>query len=187
MTKARDLANGGFGLVLVKPSTVVNGTDNGKGTVSFSAQSSVSLNNVFSATYNNYHITANFTAKASGADFIGLRLRANGSDNSTSNYYSARSETTWAGTNGFYGQNGDSNLYMTYSENNGDSFNFECYVAKPFLADVTNFFNRAIRYQSGGKTQWLNGSMVVANSFDGFTLFCGGTMTGKVSVYGYNN
>jgi hypothetical protein len=33
MTKARDNANGGFGLVLVKPSTVVNGTDNGKGTV----------------------------------------------------------------------------------------------------------------------------------------------------------
>ncbi len=31
MTKARDLANGGFGLVLVKPSSVVNGTDNGKG------------------------------------------------------------------------------------------------------------------------------------------------------------
>ncbi len=35
MTKARDLANGGFGLVLMKPSSVVNGTDNGKGTVSF--------------------------------------------------------------------------------------------------------------------------------------------------------
>ncbi len=27
MTKARDLANGGFGLVLVKPSSVVGGTD----------------------------------------------------------------------------------------------------------------------------------------------------------------
>jgi len=56
MTKARDLANGGFGLVLVKPSSVVNGTDNGKGTVSFSAVGSVSLNNVFSSTYDNYRI-----------------------------------------------------------------------------------------------------------------------------------
>jgi hypothetical protein len=43
MTKARDLANGGFGLVLIKPSSVVNGTDNGKGTVSFSGVTSVSL------------------------------------------------------------------------------------------------------------------------------------------------
>jgi hypothetical protein len=51
MTKARDNANGGFGLVLVKPSTVVNGTDNGKGTVSFSGASSVSLNDVFSWKY----------------------------------------------------------------------------------------------------------------------------------------
>jgi len=47
MTKARDLANGGFGLVLIKPSSVVNGTDNGKGTVSFSGVTSVSLNDVF--------------------------------------------------------------------------------------------------------------------------------------------
>ncbi len=59
MTKARDLANGGFGLVLVKPSSVVNGTDNGKGTVSFSAQSTVSLNDVFSSTYMNYKIIIN--------------------------------------------------------------------------------------------------------------------------------
>ncbi len=54
MTKARDLANGGFGLVLIKPSSVVNGTDNGKGTVSFSGVTSVSLNDVFNATYTNY-------------------------------------------------------------------------------------------------------------------------------------
>ena len=56
MTKARDLANGGFGLVLIKPSTVVNGTDNGKGTVSFTTASSVSLNDVFNSTYTNYKI-----------------------------------------------------------------------------------------------------------------------------------
>jgi hypothetical protein len=49
MTKARDNANGGFGLVLVKPSSVVNGTDNGKGTVSFSAASTVSLNGYLQA------------------------------------------------------------------------------------------------------------------------------------------
>jgi hypothetical protein len=49
MTKARDNANGGFGLVLVKPSTVVNGTDNGKGTVSFSGASTVSLNGCFNS------------------------------------------------------------------------------------------------------------------------------------------
>jgi hypothetical protein len=59
LTKARDLANGGFGLVLMKPSSVVNGTDNGKGTVSFSAAASVSLNDVFSSAYDNYKIVLN--------------------------------------------------------------------------------------------------------------------------------
>jgi len=72
MTKARDLANGGFGLVLVKPSSVVGGTDNGKGTVSFSAASSVSLNDVFSATYKNYKII--FTGTGANDD-LKLRLR----------------------------------------------------------------------------------------------------------------
>ncbi len=59
MTKARDLANGGFGLVLVKPFSVVGGTDNGKGTVSFSGATTVSLNDVFSSTYMNYKIIIN--------------------------------------------------------------------------------------------------------------------------------
>jgi hypothetical protein len=75
MTKARDNANGGFGLVLMKPSSVVNGTDNGKGTVSFSAASSVSLNDVFSSTYDNYRILCRFTDTASGGSNIDFEIR----------------------------------------------------------------------------------------------------------------
>ena len=90
MTKARDLANGGFGLVLIKPSSVVNGTDNGKGTVSFSGASSVSLNGVFSSTYKNYRISFdNITMPTgAGATDLLLRLRAGGS-NTTTNYTGA--------------------------------------------------------------------------------------------------
>jgi hypothetical protein len=84
LTKARDNANGGFGLVLMKPSTVVNGTDNGKGTVSFSAATSVSLNDVFSSTYDHYRVVLD--AVGLDVDFR-FRLRASGSDNTTSNYW----------------------------------------------------------------------------------------------------
>jgi len=86
MTKARDLANGGFGLVLIKPSSVVNGTDNGNGVITLGGVTSVSLNNVFSSNYDNYKI---MFASASASGSLSFTLRAGGSNNSTSNYHNA--------------------------------------------------------------------------------------------------
>lgn len=180
MTKARDLASGGFGLVLVKPSSVVNGTDNGKGTVTFSAQSSVSLNGVFNSTYNNYRMIIDYQVSAA---FPRIRLRANGSDATSADYswqnllFSNTSvsaerntgDTTWnlSGTSGL-----NVNMYLQIE------------IYNPFATVNTWGFSHA--YQSGGG-QSNHFRLNTSTSYDGFTLYPStSTMTGTISVYGYN-
>ncbi len=189
MTKARDLANGGFGLVLVKPSSVVGGTDNGKGTVSFSAASSVSLNDVFSATYKNYKII--FTGTGANDD-LKLRLRVGGSDASGSDYWyltawmasnSASMQTPVVAENGtslILGEIGSSSCLATFDVNS------------PFLATTTtmNIHNSFSRGTSTGnvRSYFGGGFQDLATSYTGFTIFpTSTTMTGSISVYGYNN
>jgi hypothetical protein len=184
LTKARDLASGGFGLVLIKPSTVVNGTDNGKGTVSFSAASTVSLNNVFNSTYKNYKIFVDFTASTT-LD-INFRLRANNSDNSTASSYnrqnmdangSTLSSFRFAQTEHLMGGGASTAVNMITMD-----------ITRPFLADTTGFniFNQ--RSQSNAWMMLASGFHNQSVSYDGITLLAStGNITGSISVYGYNN
>lgn len=186
MTKARDLASGGFGLVLVKPSSVVNGTDNGKGTVSFSGASTVSLNDVFSATYDNYMIVSRYTTSASGE--IKLRLRVSGSDNTTSNYgdvtFLANNTTTRT-----------QNVLASFSLmiNATDSTNeksFAINILQPFASVRTQYTGTYAGIGgdvTGDQVGFTGGGFDATTSFTGFTIFPGaGNITGTISVYGYN-
>jgi hypothetical protein len=190
MTKARDLANGGFGLVLVKPSSVVGGTDNGKGTVSFSAASSVSLNDVFSTTYNKYKILLD--VQCSATPEIRFRLRSSGSDNSTSNYYftgfySFSSDTT-IGNDNLYKGDPDTAWAIGIGGNNQTAINVD--LVSPFLSTYTSFVAQSGCMVNTNEAYSLNtnGGFAGTTSFTGFTLIPStGTITGTVSVYGYNN
>ena len=183
MTKARDLANGGFGLVLIKPSTVVNGTDNGKGTVSFSAQSSVSLNDVFSSTYENYFLLTRITAQTTG-DNVNLRLRVGGADDSTANYANLGLRiTTTVDRIGQYAQTS-----YRIGEVGTQKGAFQTIIYGPQLAALTQFNGLLTNgFQNPMENGFNMGAHNVATSYTGFTLIApSGTMTGTVSVYGYN-
>jgi hypothetical protein len=188
MTKARDLANGGFGLVLVKPSTVVNGTDNGKGTVSFSAASTVSLNGVFNSTYTNYLILINNTSQtnSTGGNF---RLRVGGVDNSTASSYVMDSVqfTTGAPAGDFIPSTTTQFNYSQVGATGRRSAIIELF--NPFDAVHTYYHCRG----RSSLAQANSGSFITAGyhnqntSYDGFTFYPdSGTFIGNVSVYGYN-
>jgi len=190
MTKARDLANGGFGLVLIKPSTVVNGTDNGKGTVSFSAQTSVSLNDVFNSTYQNYLLLVNVTSGANDNNDVILRLRASGSDTSTgySNLRIAndRGATTPAGALDVGGTTGYF-LFPTDKDENGTS-KARLDIFSPNEASTSTYFlSQSIgNYANTTYNQLFSGRQSATTQFTGCTIVSGGTLTGTISVYGYN-
>jgi hypothetical protein len=188
MTKARDLANGGFGLVLIKPSSVVGGTDNGKGTVSFSAASSVSLNDVFSATYQNYVISVSFSGTA-GA-YLGLRLRVGGSDASGSNYTWGFVAVSTGGSSFVLTGAGATTSNISRFQNAAASISSAIFtVFRPFDADRTAYHGTTF-YDDGATVASpaaIGGQHSLQTSYTGFTLIpASGTITGTVSVYGYN-
>ena len=186
MTKARDLANGGFGLVLIKPSSVVGGTDNGKGTVTISG-TSVSLNGVFTSTYTNYRIECSNLA---GGNFMTFRFRLSGSDDSSSNYRFRSYRGSVGGPGGDdtsqYSSSTTSfqTIYLIGSPDNG-SCSIEVY--SPQLAIQKQVSVVGFDAPSNGYTVLSGGRFVDATKqFDGFTLINGSGFSGQVSVYGYN-
>ncbi len=175
MTKARDLANGGFGLVLDKPSSVVGGTDNGKGTVSFSAATSISLNDVFSSTYNTYLIIINGTDGSSPA----LRMRVSGADDTGSNY----SRYGAINTINISDINNTSFRFMADSAGS-DPWLAKIELCNPFAAAKTAFLSHGTRHPDG-YNNIISGRHQLTTSYTGCTI-TSSAMTGSVSVYGYN-
>lgn len=153
----------------------------------FSAVSSVSIDNCFSADYSQYRIILDSSfSTATGP--LKARLRASGSDNSTSNYreqFVNASSTTisalrrTAQTYWFnFPMHGRTNKSMSVSE-----------VFNPFEATPTSAFKwDGERYAdaSNTTTQIAIYGFDASDSFDGFSLIPDtGTMTGTVYVYGY--
>ena len=180
MTKARDLANGGFGLVLIKPSTVVNGTDNGKGTVSFSGASSVSLNDVFSSTYTNYQILMDVSQSTTAS--VLLRFRTASSDDSSANY-SIQNIKAVNTSNDATRTLGGTSLNLTIVNEANKHF-YDLLIMSPNTTENTSGFVRATQ----NMTELLEAFAVnTATQYTGFSLVAStGSLSGKVSVYGYN-
>ena len=192
MTKARDLANGGFGLVLVKPSSVVGGTDNGKGTVSFSAASTISLNSVFNATYVNYKIIVNITDNSANDADIFLRWRNAGTDSSASYYSSYTGINTLASPsviNKTQDPATDGHAIGKMDNSTKNSQHIVLDIGNVFLSNYTRTVfsgfgstdtSQLFSYNGGGNHQ-------VTQSYDGLTLASqSGNITGTITVYGYN-
>ena len=160
-------------------------------TTSFSGVSSQSVNDVFSATYDNYRIVMNITTSSTNFP-IAWRARVSGSDNSSSNYmwnrlfYNSNATpgtgftgsgglTTW----GYFGDAGQTSATsLIEMEINGM---FASVRAKSISSTTTDDGATGIaqvRYGAG---------MNVTTSYTGISLIpTSGTMTGSVSVYGYN-
>ena len=147
-------------------------------TTSFTGQATQSVNNVFSATYKNYRIMVN--ASQISALQMNLRLRASGTDATGSNYKFQMNRLDSVGTNNGTVSTTTSMAVTadTIAQGVGviDVFN-------PFVAASTQFvLNTGLNNISRmGLVEHQ-----VSTSYDGFTIFTAGTMTGQVSVYGYN-
>ena len=186
MTKARDLANGGFGLVLIKPTSVVNGTDNGKGTVSFSAQTSVSLNGVFNSTYKNYRFI--FTWVPSAQSQLIYRWRIGTSDQTGATYQIQNTVGSSTSVSGGRGANGTS-AEIAYQM--GGACMITGDIIAPFSSDYKSTITTAINWSNTTVPQvqnYVTGWSGTNSNFDGITFYPStGNITGSVQVYGYNN
>jgi hypothetical protein len=156
-------------------------------TTSFSAVASQSINDVFSATYNNYKIVCHIT-NTSTADGISWRLRVAGADNTTSNYNGARMESSSSAVNNRY-FTGATSFDINATDDGGLAAGFVLDLQAPFAANHTVGQINVMGQNSAAAYSARAGGYVFSatTSFTGYTLFVGGgTMTGSISTYAYN-
>jgi hypothetical protein len=178
------------GLVQVVPTSVAvgsgSGSANANGAVTFTGASSVSLNDVFSSTYDNYRIVCDFIGSTTIASYI--RLRVAGADNTSTNYnrqYLLANNTSISA--------GRSTIAL-WAMTNATSTTRGAYVMdvfNPFLTQVTGAVSQQLGNYNGTSTFALNlegHGFNTATSFTGFTFFTDtGNATGTISVYGYRD
>jgi len=160
-------------------------------TQTFSAVSSVSVNNCFTTDYDAYYIYVTFTASVGVDSRCTLRLRAAGTD-STASYENVR-HVFWSAPNTTVSANltgtddwfaGD--IDATYA---GTAFT-RIFIKAPALAEITAFMLDNWQKASTALMYGTNvyGQHNVSSAYDGFTLATSGTsFTGTIRVYGYRN
>jgi hypothetical protein len=152
--------------------------------VSFSAVSSIAIDNIFTSSYTNYEILINLTGTATANHT--LNMRASGATNSTSNY-SYGSYVVIYGSNTVTGAQAVN--ITTWSEgsraNAGDASATQWKVYNPQLAAKT--FVQA-NTTDGSITRNVGMIFNATTQFDGFILQpTSGTITGNIRVYGLRN
>ena len=163
-------------------------------TTSFSGVAGQSINDVFSATYDSYRIIVDAYGTVAGANLLSFRIRVSGSDIST-NSYTTNSKFNYSGTATTFdlasGSAATSLMELAYlPANSGDGrTTMALDIHNPFTAFPTTIHGtgtgtRATIALTGA---YITGQIPTLTSYTGFTIFPGsGTITGRLSVYGYN-
>jgi hypothetical protein len=152
----------------------------------FSGSTSYSVNDVFSATYDNYVIEVSNLVPASTGN-VSLRLRVGGADNTSSNYLFGRMIIGAANAQAF--ATADSALgssFVVVSAASTVDNNFATVkLFSPFTVKKTGYSTHG----AGNSQEVGGGNMTVTTSYTGFTLFNagGGNIAGNVRVYGLRN
>jgi hypothetical protein len=151
-----------------------------------SGVTSQSFNNVFSATYDNYRIMFNNIINVSSGGVISIRLRASGTDNSSNNYMRQYASFNGTSVSAARATNQTSWAEVCYT-NTGNDKNAWIDIYSPFNTQYTNALQMG--NDNGSSTiLFINQAygLNVNTSYDGFTVINSQSMTGSVSVYGYN-
>ena len=154
-------------------------------TTTFSAVSSQSINDVFSATYDNYKILLNFQLTSGGAQLTKMRFRVAGTDNTSANNYWSQYLNDSNG--GAYLETGSAqtSLELGYGYAGG-LMQQEINIFRPFLAQRSQYTTTQVAITGTlNITRMTTGTLNLDTSFTGFTIFpAASTITGTVSVYG---
>jgi hypothetical protein len=149
----------------------------------FTAVSSVTVDNVFSATYRNYKILISYTTSAVAS--IGFRVRTGGSSISTTTYNLQR---LTADSTSLSATRSSSQTSFTAFVTSANVAAAEMTIYEPFIATPTNFTVFTALNDSAytaPEMVFRSGNNSNSTSYDGFELFVSsGTMTGTYAVYG---
>lgn len=172
------------GMVLIKPTSITHsGTSasiGANGQVTFSAVTSLSLNGVFSADFDNYVVAYSLDVTSGGIG-LRMRLRLSGTD-ATTNY--TRQYLSVGGTSVTSGRESGSELGIG-GANQGYTNGTQIFIYGPALAQPTATRNITFMGEGGAYIQdWAN-THSTSTAYDGCTIFpSSSSVTGKLAVYG---
>jgi hypothetical protein len=176
------------GLSIVSPTSIANSGGSASasgGAVTFTGVTSVSLNSIFTSTYDSYRLLINVTGASTGTSVNG-RLRASGTDLSTAYYYSTPAGYIGSATIDNVTAANDSKFEITYASTKS-TYGISDIIA-PQLAQNTFFFTTGANASTGGNVRIGGGFVNNTSQYDGFTLVAtSGNITGTIRVYGYKN
>jgi hypothetical protein len=147
--------------------------------------SSITVNNVFNATYTNYQLLLNITSAATTNIELNFRIAASGTPVSTSTYGFAAGGADTAGNNSSAGSASATSIGLTFigSPNTNAFANYT--IANPFKTVATSI-QGTWTYDDGSFliTRQMGGKQRGTTSYDGFNLFSSANFTGVVKIYG---
>ena len=155
-------------------------------TTSFSAVASQSINDVFSATYENYLIQIK-SANATNSS-LRMRLRVSGADDTNNVYSTAYSVQRFDSAAVSDVQDGPTTSFaIVQSTNNQINFS-NINIFRPNLVTSTHLNLATSNTQVSGSFSFMGGAVFTnTTAFTGFTIFpATSTISGVISVYGYN-
>jgi len=172
-----------YDLAAASSLTLINST-------TFSGATSISLNNVFSATYANYLIQTNFTSSGSTDQMLSMRLRVGGVDGTGTDYIFDGNRSYPSAVAYFGGSLSSFQLHNISTVNaNNASHTFQLF--NPAVANRTQIHSMGHGYTSvsfGTNSIHMSGSNGLSTAYDGFTLFvASGNIAGTVKIYGYKS
>jgi hypothetical protein len=155
-------------------------------TTTFTAVSSQSINDVFSATYSQYLIVPDMVGSTTSVE-VGMRLRVSGADNSSAQYRKQQVYGSGASA-GAVRTTGATSWTNVWGVQNNARPAVSFIISNPFTALITTAINTNSNFPDGNIDISSHGfSNDAATSYTGFTLLVGsGTFTGSVSIFGYN-
>lgn len=157
------------------------------GAVTFTNASSVSLNGVFSGTFDNYRVTWNSPTR-SAAVSTGFRLRGAGTDLTSATYDYVKGLDSGT-TRSISSSSSNPNFPIDHGAAAGEASNGVMDIFSPALtASTTGTIQASILASSACYSTQISFANETTASYDGFTLLVSsGTFSGTVRVYGYNN
>jgi len=152
-------------------------------TNSYSAASSVIINNCFNSTYDNYLVL--MKCSASTALTVKLRLRVGGTDNTANSYTTQRTAANDVSISGAR------TLDTSFVWANYDSStlnNTTATIFSPAIAEATTLTSLNQRSTNTSITETFSSVHTVNTAYDGMDLFTtSGTITGTIKIFGYQN
>ena len=156
------------------------------GQITFATATSVTVNDVFSATYDNYLILIDQVGTADSD--LNWRFRVSGADNSNANYQfqftDIQTVSNFASNRTTNGTSG-----RVTSLNNANRNRNEVMLYSPFMTRTTSYFSTGQKTDgTTPSTTFYSGAFNATTSFTGFTLLPQSLVTsGNMSIYGYRN